>query len=548
MISKTMQSMLATAGLWCAGDAAAQTVLDRVDPTRVEESAPTDTKVPSNASVTAPRAVAAPLPAVAPVAVGAIVVSGLTLLRPADFADVVERYVGRTLSPAELSELTDAIATRARARGLVLASASIPPQPVVAGVLRVIVDEGRIDEIRIEGRDNRAVRASLASLIGTGPVTLARLEKHLLIAGDVDGIWLRGTRLIREGNRNILQVRLGLDRYSATASLDNSGSRPIGPIQADIVARVAHIFSDDDILALSAVVTPTQPDEFGFARLRYTKRISAAGTELSASASAARTHPGAYLRSRDIQGRSWTATLNLLHPLLRRRTASLWLEGSFGVRQTRQERADVLARRDRLTVARIGAYGYADVPGGRLRSSVTFSQGLDLFNATERRDPLSSRRDADGTFSSLTMTAEWTGPIVPDVTAQLAVATQIAAQPLLISEEVGIGGGQFLRAYDYSERSGDQGTMGSAEIRWALAPKLAMIRKPVLYAFVDGGRVTNLNNGSGGGTLFSTGAGVRMDVADLLTADIGVAVPLSGERYDSDNKNPVINFRLTHRF
>jgi hemolysin activation/secretion protein len=544
----TVRSALATmAGLFCASGAAAQTVLDRVEPTRVEETAQPDDKPPANAPAVTitPSSAAA---RVSPVFVGAIVLSGLTMLRAADFSDIVQTYVGRTLSPADLGQLSDAVAGRARARGLVLASATIPPQPIASGVLRIAVEEGHVDEIRFDGPENRSVRASLAPLIGSGPVTLARLERHLLVAGDVDGIWLRGTRLVREGGRNVLEVRIGVDRFAATVALDNSGSRPIGPIQGDVVARIAHILADDDVLALSGLLTPTQPDEFGFARLRYTKRVSAAGTELSGSVSAARTHPGAYLRSRDIQGDSWTASLGVLHPVLRSRAASLWLEGSLGVRRTRQERQDVLARRDRLTVARVGVYGFADVPGGRLRSSATLSQGLDLFDPTRRGDPLASRSDADGTFTSLTLTADWTGPIVPDVTLQVAFATQVAAQPLLVAEETGIGGGQFLRAYDYSELSGDQGTMGAAELRWAAAPKLGPVRKPVLYAFVDGGRVTNLRRGFGTGTLFSTGAGLRMDLADLLNADVGIAVPLSGERYDSGNSRPVVNFRLTHRF
>lgn len=545
----TLRSLLATAaGLLFTGGAGAQTVLDRVDPTRVEETVQPDGKTPARAPVpTSPAPPAGPVPA-ASVTVGAVVLSGLTILGPSDFADIIERHVGRTLTPVDLAGLADAIAQRARARGLVLAGASVPPQPLVAGVLRVEVDEGRVDEVRLDGADNRAVHASLAPLVGAGPVTLARLERHLLIAGDVDGVWLRGTRLVRENGRNVLEVRVGVDRFSALVALDNSGSRPIGPVQADVLARAAQLLADDDLLTFSGVITPTQPDEFGFARLRYGKRVSAGGTELNASVSAARTHPGAYLRSRDIQGRSWTAALGLLHPLLRRRADSLWLEGSLGVRRTRQEREDVLARRDRLTVARVGVYGFSDVPGGRLRASATVSQGLDLFDATRRGDPLASRRDADGTFTSLALTADWTGPIAPDVTVQVAVATQLAAQPLLVSEETGIGGGQFLRAYDYSERSGDQGAMGAAELRWAVAPKIGPVRRPVLYAFVDGGRVTNLRRGSGGGTLFSTGGGVRMDIADLLSADVGVAVPLSGERYDSGNRRPVINFRVTRRF
>ena len=208
----------------------------------------------------------------------------------------------------------------------------------------------------------------------------------------------------------------------------------------------------------------------------------------------------------------------------------------------------MLARRDRLTVARVGLNGFADWAGGRLRSSATLSQGLDLFDATRAGDPLASRRDADGTFTTVAFSADWTRPIVGRLSGQLAVASQIAFQPLLVSEEVGLGGSEFLRAYDYSERSGDQGTMISGELRWSIPGNVAFARKPILYGFVDSGSVTNLRGGFGGGTLVSVGGGVRSRLGEILDADVGVAVPLSGERYDSGNADPVVNFRLTRRF
>lgn len=535
---------------FAAAPAAAQRTLDRVDPTRVVEDAPRGERpaaelppIAATPPAAAPAVVAAPA-----VTIGAITLSGLRVLKPSDFADLIETYVGRTLSPAALSGVADAVAERMRARGYVLASASIPPQPLVAGVLRIEVDEGAIDGVRVRGADNAAVERALAPLVGTGPVTLAALERRLLIAGDVDGLWIRRSRLVREDGRNILEVDLGTDRLVATAGIDNWGSRPIGPVQADLTVSLTQLAAADDVVTFTALVTPTQPSELGFVRGRYGKRISSDGTEVSISGSYSNTRPGAYLLDRDIEGRSWSARLDMLHPLVRQRAASLWLLASLGVRDVRQDRADLLARRDRLTVARAGLNGFADVAGGRLRASALLSRGLDWFDATRAGDPFASRSDADGTFTTLALSASWTTPIVPDVSAQIAVATQVADRPLLVSEEVGLGGGEFLRGYDYSERSGDRGTMVSGEVRWAVAPRVGPVADPLLYAFVDGGRVTNLDGGFGSGSLFSTGAGLRSTIAKLLSADVGVAVPLSGERYDSGDADPVVNFRLTRRF
>lgn len=546
-IGRTVAAMLATT-IGFVPAAQGQVVLDRVDPSRIEQATPHEKRAVADVPVQAPAPVLPTVSASAPVTVGAIVLSGLQILHPSDFADIFDIYVGRTLSPPALAGLADALAARARERGFVLATASIPPQPLTAGVLRVDLDEGAVDGIRVRGAANAAVERALAPLVGTGPVTLARLERRLLIAGDIDGLTIRRSRLVREGTRNLLEVDVLADRYAAVLGVDNSGSRPIGPIQSDLSVRVSQVLAADDLLSITALATPTQPREFGYARVRYAKRVDADGTEVSGSLSYSRAHPGAYLLSRDINGTSWAARLDLLHPLLRRRDASLWLTASANLRTTRQERRDILVRRDRLTVARIGVNGFARIAGGRLRASATASQGFDLFGATRRGDPLASRADADGMFTSLALAADWTTPIVADVSAQIAVSSQIAAQPLLIAEETGLGGGEFLRGYDYSERSGDDGVMMSGEVRWAFLPALGPLERPLLYGFVDGGRVTNLRGGFGTGTLFSVGGGIRASLMRTFTADVGIAVPLSGPRYDGGNSRPIINFRLTKRF
>jgi len=527
--------------------ARAQTTLDRVDPARIEATSPRDVKpvadLPTQTIAPAPAATS---DAAAPVTVGAVQLVGLERLRPSDFADIFELYVGRTVSPGALAGLADAIAERARARGLPFASAAIGPQTLTAGVLRITVDEGRIDEIRLKGSDNQAVRAALMPLVGA-PATLAELERRLLIAGDVDGIWLRGTRFVREGARGVLVVDLLPGRVVAYAGIDNSGSRPIGPIQADLSVRIAQVFADDDVLTFTALATPTQPDEFGYGRLRYAKRVSITGTEVSVALSYSRSHPGAYLLSRDIDGATWSGQVGLLQPLIRRRHDSLWLEASAAVRNVTQDREGDRVRRDRLTVARVGLNGFTDLAGGRLRSGLTIGHGFDLFGATRLGDPQASRRDASGVFTSVQLVGDWTSKIASGFSTQIAFASQLADRSLLVSEETGLGGGSFLRAYDYSERSGDEGAMAALEERYDVPIAFGPVSKPQLYVFADGGTVRNIDSGLGDGSLFSAGGGVRAAVKGLATVDVGIAVPLSGVRYDAGNSAPVINFRISRR-
>ena len=75
-----------------------------------------------------------------------------------------------------------------------------------------------------------------------------------------------------------------------------------------------------------------------------------------------------------------------------------------------------------------------------------------------------------------------------------------------------------------------------------------IIRRAQLYAFLDGGKVTNLRGGYGSGTLASAGGGVRADITKAMGANVEVAVPLTGARYDTGDESPKLNLRLVRSF
>lgn len=525
-----------------------QTVLDRADPASHASPRPAE---PAPSAPIPHVDVERPAPAVSAagaVMVGAVRFAGLQALDPADFAELAEPYLGRSVSPGELADLAGKVADRARARGYLFASASIGTQRLSAGVLTVTVDEGRIDEVRLDGPDQPAVRAALAPLTRGRPVTLAEVERRLLIAGDIDGVWVRSTRFVREGGRGVLVVRLGGAPIAGRVAITNDGTRPLGPeeIYARIDAR--QVLFADDALTASYAGALAEPGEHQSGRVSYGKRVSADGLELAIDGGVSRARPGAYLKPLDIVARSWTAGLSALRPIARRRAASLWLSGDLDVRDARQFRAGRPVRDDRLTVARLGLRGFSQVAGGRLRAGATLSRGLNLFDATELGDALASRRDADGVFTSLDAWAEWTGPIAGPLSLRAGIETQVADAPLLVSEEVGLGGTAYLRGYDWSERSGDQGTMGAVELRLDWVKPLGLIRRAQFYGFVDGGRVTNLRGGFGGGGLASAGGGVRADVTRALDATVEIAAPLSGPRYETGDRRPRINLGVSHSF
>lgn len=480
--------------------------------------------------------------------VGAVTISGLRALAPGDFTDILTQRIGKTQSTAQLASLTNAIAERMHSRGYTFGSAWIARQRVANGIVTVRVEEGRIDEIRFAGPEIPAVRHALEPLRTGTPVRVTDVERRLLIAGDIDGVRIKATRYLREGERGVLLVTAVKDRIGARASLTNTGTAPIGPEQLRIEVNINGLLASDDSLTMSYSTTPAQPKELQFGYVRYEKRISPSGTEVALVGTLSSSRPGAYLAPLNIRNRSWYLGGSVLQPLLRRRKASLWLEGEMGFRNVAQSRAGVRTRGDRLAVGRVTLYGYSDLAGGRLRFSGTLSQGFDIFGATAAGDPMASRWDADATFTAGSLWADWTRDLGDGFSVRLAGQGQVASQSLLVSEEISLGGTGFLRGYDWGERSGDQGVMASAELRYLWNKPLGLVKRAQVYAFFDGGTVAKKVGGFGVGTLASTGGGVRMDMTSKLGANFEVGVPLSGVRYDTGNTGPKVTFGLNSAF
>lgn len=480
--------------------------------------------------------------------VGSILIEGNEAIPATAFVDIIERFTARPLSAEDFPQLADAIANRAREEGYIFASASIPQQSLGFGVLRVRLDEGRIDAILIDGADEPAIRRMLAPLATGKPITGEQLERRILLADDISGVRILDSRYEVRGESGFLIVRTRRSHASAAVELSNDGSDPVGPIRARISADLNGVLSSADEVDLSFGTTPLQPNELQFARAAYRIVVDASGLELGAHISYSATEPGDFLSSREIEGQFWRAGVEARYPLLRRRAMSVWVIGEFEVADLRQDRAGQLARRDRVPVVRGGLYSRGQLAGGNFRGGLTLSRGLNIFDATRPGDNLASRLDASSDFTSLSGWVAWNRPLAGALSLAIGGRGQLANDPVLAVEDIGLGGPSFLRGYNFNERSGDEGIMGYGELRYDLRGRGFWLPRTQIYAFADGGVVSNLDNGFGGGSLASAGGGLRLDVTRDLDLDVEVAVPLTGPRFDSDSDGPLINLRVQQSF
>lgn len=530
-----------------AGYAAPPSV-DAADPALIEEDA-RDARSEQRVREAAPvAATVAPSDAEfsRPVQVGAILIEGTTELPPSRFAHVIAPYAGRLLGANELQALSSKVADEARAAGYGLATAWIPQQKISNGVLRVVVDEGRIDAIDATGPAAAMVTPMLAVLANGRPVKTATLERQLLLAGDLPGVDIGRTRLSRDERGNVLVVETEQDRIEARAYADNWGTSTVGPVRTRFYSDFNGIAGPDQ-LSLSAIVTPFEPSEFGLIGAGYERQVGTRGTEIELRGYAATTTPGGVLEGRDIEGDSIEGELGISHPLLRSRARSLWIDGALRLSRVRQSREDVRTREDVLATISAGVSGFLRGDEYRLRGRVTATQGVDAFGATDPDDPLASRDDASGRFTKLELWLEYRRYFGKRFSLQLQSEAQVASRPLLSSEETGLGGRNFLRGYDYREYSGDKGIAGSAELRFDLEKLPKPVSDVQLYTYVDGGSVGNYHGGRGGGSLASAGGGARIWFGRTVELGLELGVPLSDSDFRSD-KDPRFSFTLASYF
>lgn len=475
--------------------------------------------------------------------VGSILIETQAPLDHAVFDQVIEPYLGTDMDQRGLAKLAQQIADVARAKGLILADALVPSQDVELGIIRVVLTPGTIDEVRINGSSNTALRDLLEPL--TGQVTTQKeLEHRLMLANNIPQITIKKTEMVQEGDRRILLVTVGQrKKLSGQAVLDNYGTKAVGPLRARLSVETAALIDDSDYMNVTFRVNPTEPGELVAASTVYGIGLNNAGTraEIAAAWSHSSMDPWGGFDGR--AGNSRYAALSLNHPIRRSRTANLWADGQIEYLEVEQESFRTTMQSDTVVTLSLGMSSSLKVGNGWIRTGTQLRQGLGVLGASGTNSSLSSRFDADGIYTSGRAWANWSGKLAGDVTLRLAISGQLASEPLLASEEMGVGGAFSGRAFDFYERSGDQGVIGLAELGYEFSRPFRWLERFQPYAFVDGGYVDNLGLGLGGGTLVSAGGGVRAAFG-RIGVQLEAATPIVQTGQLTENGESKVNLQV----
>ncbi|HUA56099.1 MAG TPA: ShlB/FhaC/HecB family hemolysin secretion/activation protein [Candidatus Sulfotelmatobacter sp.] len=487
-----------------------------------------------------------------------VAVDDATVYSQADLEPLWHDLIGHEISLGQLYGVAAAITRKYRNDGYVLSRAIVPQQRVQNGAVRLEVIEGYVGRVTIQGEVSREslLRGYADKITAMRPLQVHDLERYLVLMDDLAGTTVSSvlTPLAGEPGASELTINFSQKEVDFFGTADNRGTRYLGPYQGSAGARLNSVLGFYELTQLRLIGTPLDIGQLRAYDLSEAVPIDTEGTMLTVEIDQAWAHPGFTLTPEQVTSAATVTSAMLSHPLIRLRAETLSVQTTFTATDLHtnlfNDTATLLS--DRIRSLQWGAvYELADRYSGIDLLDLLLSQGLDVLGARTPGSPNLSRADGRSDFTKLIADAQRVQSLGGHWSLLGALTGQYGFCSLLASEQFGLGGVNYVRAYDPAELTGDSGIAGKLELQYGEKPTGFGLASYQLYTYYDAGRVWNhqaLPGEFGAASATAAGAGVRVVVNDQIAGSLEIAKPLTRDVMTEGNKDPRFFFSLVARF
>ncbi len=408
-------------------------------------------------------------------------------------ADELERYihgvVGKELTLAQLRAVAESLIAYYAQKGY-LAQATLPPQDIENGIVRIEIMEGERGSLMINNTGKRAkndrVQGFIDFRLGEGEaMSLQALSEAVNLLNEQPGVKAKTTLKPGAKTRRTDLIVSVADKPLATfsAAVNNNGSRGTGIAQA--VAGVTLHNPTGAFDQASLLFTKTEGTEFGLGDYSFAAGNSGLRLGVSASRMLYEVTQDS-MRAVDAHGSATTFGFNAQYPLYRRADYSLTLTGNLDTKKLHDFTVAGETGNRRVNSATLGINGiHQDGFGGG--GATGFGLGLVVGKSDEdNRSAITadkSARDSLGSFGKLKYNLNRQQQINGTWMLAANLRGQFAFDNLDSSERFSLGGSDGVRAYPTGEAGGDDG--------WLLSLNLVHLFSNTLQGtlFLDAGGV-----------------------------------------------------------
>lgn len=464
-----------------------------------------------------------------------IVTDPSEILTEAEINEVVYPFQGREVTLDELLDMVQRINARYAARGYVTAQAVLPPQTIDDGVVYVMLIEGRVGEMTVQG--NHSTQSGYVtrrmSLDSGDLVRLETLEADIERFNATNDVQLSAQLKPGQafGTTDVVLVLSEPPRLQGAVSYGNAGRNETGVGQSGITLTNRSVLGRRDALDLSwskSIGSQSRSLSYDFPvshmGSRMVIRYSQSETgivegEIAELNMGTKSYGG---------GIGWNIPL-VLEPGVR-------VDGLVDYHDNRLETYFSELKVSSSQVRRF-ALGFSSQNSWE-RSVLQMQHLLTHGTATDSKSESSFvKYNASFTHQAL---------ITDHHTLRLRVNTQLSSVRLLPpSEQFSLGGGGTVRGYPSGKLIGDQGYFVSADITAPLTPGLNA------FVFLDHGATFpyrgNDMPASADDYATSIGAGVTLSLYNRLIGNLVYGVPLDAN-YRSEGDFGTLHLHFELRF
>jgi hemolysin activation/secretion protein len=489
-------------------------------------------------------------------------ITGNTVLDEASIRSVIDPYLGKPVTTADLEEIRRQLTLLYINRGYINSGVIIPDQNVVNGVLTFRFVEGRVTDIEVTGTDHF-----------NPEYFRSRLERGIEPPFNVENLGneqqiLLQSPLVRRLNLELLpglepgEARLHADvlegsRYSLSAQIADDQSPTVGPVRGQLQGSIGNILGFNDFL--TAQYGRSQGLNDGY--VAYSVPIASDDTRVSLRYD----KNGVVVITPEISPLQTTSAFSsvavgLSRPMYRTPEATL----TFGLSLERREQQTFLLGMPFPLIAGAEPNGKAIVTPMRLyqdwldrdaehafAARSTFSFGLQAFNATVTSSAPVGTPTAN--FFAWLGQAQYVRRVYEDWEVLVRSDVQLANRPLFQMEQIAFGGLGSVRGYRTYLTVTDDGFLGSAELRIPVGkvrvPYLAdsdLAGTVQIVPFYDYARAWNVDRPTPYPQQISgVGGGLRWYIGSGLTAEFYYGKALRHVNVGNTIEDRGIYFRLT---
>ena len=419
---------------------------------------------------------------------------------------VTESILGKEITIGELHEEITAFTRCAREAGYPAATAYIPAQTAVEGSLVVVIAPGHFGKIRLDnesGLKDSVAKGILAGLREGDIIRSRPLETALYRLRDLSGIEVYGMLSpgAAEGTSDLTVKVSNGKRNSLIVYSENYGSRSAGRYRYGFQGEVGNFFGTGGRLNLGALIS--NENQHGY-NISMELPTGHSATKLGIGFSRSDYELGAGMQELGAQGRTNTYSIFGRTPLWHTAKSSLELTYGYDYRGITDELSRFAFSWNKHShIVHLGLDGSVRRAGTVLQYTLGIHKGT-LVPDSMAGEELARLGHTKGHFTkgTLDMTAVQAVSGRFDILARLSA--QKAANNLDSSEHIYLGGARGVRAYPQGEGSGDEGILGTIELRCHTP-----VRGLTLSTYFDAGHVQIAREGNEGNmTLKGWGVGI----------------------------------------